>query len=288
MHKQKPRPGAGVFRLICDASHKVSTCEPALLDFAGFIILQQGTRFWVGCARVRREWQIEKVDCCRYFGVRFSDDHIDQRAGSVPSVQLDGCYIGAHVGYGESRVNQNPDNVYGNGFEVAKYTADGGFAGGQLGCNYQFAATAWVIGIEASMSGAHFTGTGLDGYVPLGPYYDTGKVNRLGSLTGRIGWNGFWTPQLLAYVKGGWARSKFEYVNTYPITPRYADNHNRSGWTVGAGAEWAFTQRWSIFLEYDYYDFGTKNIYDDFGNPPFPIKLSAQTVKAGVNFRVVP
>lgn len=205
-----------------------------------------------------------------------------------PVFNWTGCYVGAHAGYGSSRVNQNSTNVYSNGFEVAKYDADGGLAGGQLGCNYQFAASNWIIGLDAAMSAANMTGTGLDGYIPGGPFYDTGKVSRLGSVTGRIGWNGWWTPQLLTYVKGGGAWSKFQYVNSYIISPPYQGDHNRSGWTAGAGAEWAFTPRWSMFLEYDYYDFGTKKMQDEFGSTPFPVKLSMQTVKVGVNFRIIP
>jgi Outer membrane protein beta-barrel domain len=31
---------------------------------------------------------------------------------------------------------------------------------------------------------------------------------------------------------------------------------NRSGWTVGGGAEWMFSPGWSVFAEYNYMDFG--------------------------------
>jgi hypothetical protein len=32
----------------------------------------------------------------------------------------------------------------------------------------------------------------------------------------------------------------------------------RTGWTFGAGVEYAFAQNWSAFIEYNFLDFGTK------------------------------
>jgi outer membrane immunogenic protein len=32
----------------------------------------------------------------------------------------------------------------------------------------------------------------------------------------------------------------------------------RTGWTLGAGVEWAFAPSWSANVEYNYHDFGTK------------------------------
>ena len=36
-------------------------------------------------------------------------------------------------------------------------------------------------------------------------------------------------------------------------------SQSRSGWTVGIGGEYAFTNWLSVFAEYDYYDFGTRS-----------------------------
>lgn len=34
----------------------------------------------------------------------------------------------------------------------------------------------------------------------------------------------------------------------------------RTGWTIGAGSEWKFAPNWSVFLEYDYADFGSRSV----------------------------
>ena len=64
----------------------------------------------------------------------------------------------------------------------------------------------------------------------------------------------------------------------------------RTGWTAGAGVEWAFTNDWSARLEYDYYDFGRSNVLmSDAANAFASIvtyRQNAQMVKLGLNFRV--
>jgi outer membrane immunogenic protein len=35
-------------------------------------------------------------------------------------------------------------------------------------------------------------------------------------------------------------------------------SNTRTGWTIGGGSEWKFAPNWSVFLEYDHADFGTR------------------------------
>jgi len=62
----------------------------------------------------------------------------------------------------------------------------------------------------------------------------------------------------------------------------------RTGWTVGAGVDWAFAPQWSATLEYNYYDFGSQGArLTDTANNVFVTGLSfkdtIQSVTAGVN-----
>jgi opacity protein-like surface antigen len=36
-------------------------------------------------------------------------------------------------------------------------------------------------------------------------------------------------------------------------------SNDRTGWTVGGGAEWMFAPRWSVFAEYNFMGFGTQS-----------------------------
>jgi outer membrane immunogenic protein len=109
-------------------------------------------------------------------------------------------------------------------------------------------------------------------------------VKSLSSVTGRLGYA--W-DRLLGYVKGGgaWERDEYDYTNGVIIgTAR----ETRGGWTVGVGAEYAFTNFVSGFIEYNYYDFGDRNV-TFLENTGFTytagIKETKNVVKAGLNFR---
>ena len=66
---------------------------------------------------------------------------------------------------------------------------------------------------------------------------------------------------------------------------------NRTGWTGGAGVEYALSQNWTAKLEYDYLGFGSESL-----NLATPTTLSyttnaslnVQEVKAGINYKFGP
>ena len=61
-------------------------------------------------------------------------------------------------------------------------------------------------------------------------------------------------------------------------------SETRSGWTVGVGGEYAFTPNVTWFVEYNYYDFGTRT--NTFSNGDIiDIKETKNVVKGGFNFK---
>ena len=114
------------------------------------------------------------------------------------------------------------------------------------------------------------------------------------TLTARVGYA---VDHVLLYGKGGaaWAYNKYSLIGTFNGTPFDAEGLSiKTGWTVGAGVEWAFAEDWSARLEYDYYDFGNQTVTMSHTDPagvtsftgPMSYKQTAQAVKLGVNFRV--
>jgi len=186
-----------------------------------------------------------------------------------------GCYIGVHAGGGWGRTSDDFSDRTGD--------TSGGLAGGQLGCNYQMGAL--VLGAEGSLAWA-----GLSGSTIIDPL-ETGhtRSNWLGSVTGRAG---IAMDHTLIYIKGGGAWMQADYWVSAPGLGNFASGSaTHSGWTVGAGLEWAFAANWSVRVEYGYYDFRTSTV--NFACPvvcggfSFPVNVHpiVQTGTLGLNWR---
>ena len=201
-----------------------------------------------------------------------------------------GCYIGANVGGIRGRFEL--EGPFGG---EASRTGDWGFAGGlQIGCDYQFAGTGFVVGFRNMFDGTtnnrdrNFTVTTVDGTA-------TGTAefhNRwFDALTGRVGYS--WGPGLL-YFQGGavWSRVEADITVVTPAAVTVGSfSDTKTGWTVGLGGEYKFAPNWSVFLEGNYYDFGSRDrvVFTPdaacVAGCLFSGKTTAASVLVGVNYR---
>jgi outer membrane immunogenic protein len=222
-----------------------------------------------------------------------------------------GCYAGAHAG-GAWATNDVTDPVLlvqdniapgAPGFTAVSpitngVNQSGAVVGGQIGCDYQSASNL-VIGIEGAASGSTLKGSRLIGLRDSLPDTElvTVKTDFIPAVTGRFGYA---FDRLLFYGKGGvaWASNKYSVTGSFTgagaQVPGTAFDFEglalRTGFTVGAGVEWAFTDDWSARVEYDYYGFGTQtSTLNDAVNQvsgPLSFKQTVQTIKLGINFHV--
>jgi opacity protein-like surface antigen len=218
----------------------------------------------------------------------------------APTFGWTSCYGGAHVGGAwASKDLTDPvqlvqDQLLGfpatAGVTTVATDPSGVIIGGQIGCDYQFAAN-WVVGFEGAASGSTLKGRATTA-LPLGSLGDqetvTASADILTSLTARVGYA--W-DRWLFYAKGGaaWVGDHYSVVGSFQGTPfNFKGDDLHSGWTVGGGAEWAIWGRWSIKLEYDYYDFGHGNVLmsDNILTLSGPIETNqtVQTIRIGLNF----
>jgi outer membrane immunogenic protein len=66
----------------------------------------------------------------------------------------------------------------------------------------------------------------------------------------------------------------------------YSDSNSHTGWTIGAGVEYALTNNWSLRGEYRYHDFGTKNYaIPSPGGQGTDVHLTASTATIGLNYK---
>jgi outer membrane immunogenic protein len=100
------------------------------------------------------------------------------------------------------------------------------------------------------------------------------KAETLASVRGRVGWA---QDRLMLYGTGGVA---WGYVTTPPLDTL---NGWRTGWTAGAGAEYALPRNWSAKIEYRYTDLGRASSLDPNLNSTDDNKLNFHAVRLGVS-----
>jgi opacity protein-like surface antigen len=168
-----------------------------------------------------------------------------------------GFYLGAHLGGALSLTDI--DDPFGPSIYGDTVRNPGPVIGGQAGYNWQFDRT--VLGLEADAAWADLFGTNTC-FAYSGFYVSDNcraQVSALGTLTGRIGWTLGPDGATLIYGKAG-AAWRYGEVEAYTNHGRPGLNQRTTGfdwgWTLGAGAERALSERWSLKAEYDYLSFG--------------------------------
>jgi outer membrane immunogenic protein len=198
-----------------------------------------------------------------------------------------GVYIGGHSGWGSMELVVPPGTA-------GVPSPTGGFWGGQVGANYQFARN-WVVGAEIDSSFARIEDTKtvpepFDAHTLIS---GTVKLNSLTTLRGRLG---FAWDRTLLYVTGGWAWSEVEVTtansNNGGVLPvRIVTDHvTAPGWTVGGGLEMSLWSNWTGKIEYqlvhsDTITFKTVGTHvDSIGETGPPVRFDLQTIRIGVNY----
>jgi outer membrane immunogenic protein len=213
-----------------------------------------------------------------------------------------GIYVGGHIGGGilVDSVSQNGTSA--GGFNLTS-TGDlrpaGVIGGAQIGANYEFAP--WVVGVEGSWTDSAITGSTLMpcsaacafNAVPITQERFTSHALWFAALTGRVGYA---ANDWLFYAKagGGWMRVSYtEDLLTAavpPATPAGATaatqviSDNRTGFTVGVGIELGLVENLTGKIEYDFYDFGSKN-YNFNAITPVSVSSNLHTIIVGLNYK---
>ena len=262
---------------------RIGTYGQFALGIAGQII----NTGWLGYVRAdyRTGEKIEGWSLNGGLRYQFTPDPVLARAGGIYKapvkaplvgplpVNWTGLYLGAHVGslwaHSDWATVGGPIDPRAAGF----------LGGGQIGYNYQFGN--WVFGVEADASGSTANGAKS---CPNGFFFTCHtNIHWTATVAGRLGvtWD-----RTLFYAKGGaaWTEATFEATsNITGLTVATVDD-TRTGYVVGAGFEYALTSNWSAKAEYNFMDFGSRNVTFSDGSLA-DIRLEAHAVKVGVNYR---
>src|SRR5262249_25011994 len=129
----------------------------------------------------------------------------------------------------------------------------------------------WVGGVEADVSWGNIKGAFpcFDGlHAAIGEAsadYCSAKSNTLGTIVGRFGPT---VGNAWVYLLGGgaWIRDRYQDIYIFDeacqgvVCAVYNAKETRWGWTAGGGIEYAVTANWSGKLQYNYMDFGTRQL----------------------------
>ena len=199
----------------------------------------------------------------------------------VPVFSWTGFYLGGNIGGAWSSTTVT-SNITGANWKPSNSTFIGG---GQLGYNYQWPGSNWVIGAEWTFDWGGGDKTSNVVSTPVGNLQASANgASWLTTLTGRLGYA---ADRWLVYGKGGWAwlESSARITNLTTGASATAD-HTSNGWVGGAGVEYAWTQNWTTKLEYNYIGSGnwsSPNTLVAGGNASY--KAHIQTLVLGVNYK---
>ena len=204
-----------------------------------------------------------------------------------------GCYVGGNIGGGSARVDQTRIGFINGIIFPADYGSSNGdvnfIGGGQVGCDYQFAGN-WVVGIQGMFEFGDLRNSHVLPSFPT--FFTQDRVRDVFSVTGRLGY--LFAPSVLGYVKGGgaFARVDSAVLGTPGNFLSETARNDRAGYTVGGGVEWMFAPGWSVFGEYNYLDFGRKDVAytSAVAGSPNPgdlvsTRLTVQQAIVGVNYK---
>ncbi len=214
----------------------------------------------------------------------------------LPIFTWTGFYVGINGGYsfdnGTSTVTGSPGLIAAGAAPAGKFktVGEGFMIGGTVGYNYQIGQ--FVVGLEGDLA---YADLGQSVVTVAGPVATTlsQDMTYFGTVRGRIG---VAFDRFLVYGTGGlaFADQKSTLALAGVGSTWYGQKDEvRYGYTIGAGAEYAFTNNWSAKIEYLYYDLGKNNVVAPLvAGPGAPGVFGTSSneargsiVRAGLNYR---
>ena len=258
-----------------------------------------------------------------------ADMPVKARPAPPPAVySWTGCYGGGFVGYGWGKSqHRSLDPRERPGFEqrpppqellvsestfrpvsgdiTPSFDMSGALGGFNFGCQYQFGW--WLIGIEGDgavtnkdgqafdlLPGSFFQGKG-DAVTPSPTRPFVSQTTERWIATARLRL-GYAADKWLFFISGGGAWSGVDVTVWDAAAPAITAHHKKTltGWTVGAGYEYALGYGWSWKSEFLYIDYGWTKFFDpaDACSPdcrvflnPREVSLKNYVFRTGLNWR---
>ncbi len=209
-----------------------------------------------------------------------------------PEFSWTGFYIGGNAGLSGGDFDTLFSSSVSSDWASFGATSRGFSGGGQIGYNYQWPTSNIVVGVEAdfqgsTLEGTYFNGTLGDASGPLSGEKTQSNVDWWGTVRGRIGYA---FGNILPYATGGFAYGRVD--NSYTAWDpsgsfSYSYGGTQTGWTAGAGVEYALTHNLTLKVEYLYTDLGSfDNTFPGGDYTTYEsTRTTFSTVRAGLNWK---
>jgi outer membrane immunogenic protein len=214
---------------------------------------------------------------------------------SPVSYSWTGCYLGAHVGGGQ--LQSDFAGTAGSVSPASNSWAQGGIgavAGGQAGCNYQ--SGYFVAGVEGELywSDLNIQQDFTDILTPADVHTAQVRNTTDATIAARAG---FALDRSLFYGKLGVAWGWFNWSATDCCAtgaPPLTTNPSATipGLLLGAGFEYALWGNWTTKIEYDYINYGTRDVQFTIASGGAITDIFSETtrqqiqlVKLGLNYK---
>jgi outer membrane immunogenic protein len=214
------------------------------------------------------------------FSSAHAADAIVEQAPELPvaAYNWSGAYIGV---FGGITTGDYGYEAAAAGGPAASFDVSGSGALGGVQLGYDYQTGPWVFGAVADIAFTNHEAS-LSGSIPgVGNASAESELKYLGTVRARAGYA---FDRALFYGHGGFAYGKTEQDVVLDGVSVFSGDKSRTGFVVGAGVEYAITDRISFQTEYSYVDLGKDDIFNQ-GGLTVREDVSFHAIKAAVNFR---
>jgi outer membrane immunogenic protein len=200
-------------------------------------------------------------------------------AGNSDAHDWSGPYMGANIGYAWGQTAntwRSPAAGYFDWEPDGPISYDSVIGGAQAGYLKQFGRL--VVGAEIDIGATSLEGNDAQ----QAGLINAIEINYIGTIRGRLGYA---FERSFIYATGGFAYADYTKKDE---SVGWSKDDNLTGWTVGAGYEYALANHWSARVEYQYIDFGAVNSLLTDGNGLYyfhqATDIEVHSVRAGLNY----